>query len=134
MYRISQDGNTLTTVEGLPEFNSKQLYDELKRLQKGFFDSTIEWPPDKSYIEHLQKNYKGASEFMKAVAMAPGSELLPRGLQGGFAVSNDTFYLEYNYKLYRWKRGKSNGMTRVQKWDMETNCPQCYRKYSFIPC
>ncbi len=106
MYRISQDGNTLSTVEGLPEFNSKQLYDELNRLQKGFSDSTIDWPPDKSYIEHLQKNYKGAPEFMKAVAMAPGSELLQRGLQGVFAVSDDTFYLEYNYKLYRWKRGE----------------------------
>lgn len=105
MYRISPDGSKLTPVEGLPEFNSKQLYDELNSLQKGLADSTIDFPPDKSYVEHLQKNCEGASVFMKEAAMRPGSELLQRGLQGVFAVNGDTFYLEYNYKLYRWKRG-----------------------------
>ena len=105
MYRISSDGSKLTPVERLPEFNSKQLYAELNSLQKGLADSTIDYPPDKSYVEHLQKNYEGASVFMKEAVMKPGSELLQRGLQGVFAVNGDTFFLEYNYKLYRWKRG-----------------------------
>ena len=106
MYRISDDGNKLTPLEGMPAFNSKTLYDELEKLQKAVRDVSIKWPPDKAFIEHLQKNYVGSSGFMKAVAMAPSSELLQRGLQGTFAVSGDTFYMEYNYKLFRWKRGE----------------------------
>ena len=106
IYRISDDGNTLIPIEGMPAFNSQKLYDELNKLQQGFADSSINWPPDKTLIENLQKTYVGSSEFMKEAAMAPGSELLQRGLQGTFAVSGNTFYMEYNHKLFRWKLGE----------------------------
>ncbi len=106
MYRISDDGNTLIPIEGMPAFDSQSLYDELEKLQQGLGDSSIKWPPSKSFIENLQKNNVGSSEFMKEAAMAPGSELLQRGLQGTFAVSDDTFYMEYNHKLFRWKLGE----------------------------
>lgn len=33
--------------------------------------------------------------------------LMLEGLYGNFAVSGDTFYMEYNYKLYQWKPGDS---------------------------
>ena len=32
-------------------------------------------------------------------------ELIWEGLWGSFAVSDETFYMEYNYKLFRWKPG-----------------------------
>ncbi|MCY4401291.1 MAG: sigma-70 family RNA polymerase sigma factor [Candidatus Poribacteria bacterium] len=106
MYRISDDGNTLVPIKGIPTFDSQVLYDELEKLQYGYWNSTIEFPPDKSIIQNLQKKYMGSSEFMKEAAMAPGSEILQRGLQGTFAVSADTFYMEYNHKLFRWRRGE----------------------------
>ena len=33
-------------------------------------------------------------------------DLLRRGLNGALAVSGDTFYLEFNFKLFRWKTGE----------------------------
>ncbi len=32
-------------------------------------------------------------------------ELMLKGLYGNFAVSGETYYMEYNYKLFRWKPG-----------------------------
>ena len=32
-------------------------------------------------------------------------DLFQEALEGVFAVDNDTFYIEYNYKLFRWKQG-----------------------------
>ena len=106
IYRISDDGNTLIPIEGMPVFNSQLLYDELRKLQRGFADSSIKWSPDKALVENLQKTFVGSYEFMKEAAMVPGSELLQRGLQGTFAVSRNTFYMEYNHKLFRWKLGE----------------------------
>ena len=34
-------------------------------------------------------------------------ELIWEGLWGSFAISGKTFYLEYNYKLFRWKPGET---------------------------
>ena len=31
--------------------------------------------------------------------------LIWEGLWGSFAVSDETFYMEYNYKLFRWRPG-----------------------------
>ena len=33
--------------------------------------------------------------------------LILEGLYGDFAVSGETYYMEYNYKLFRWKQGDS---------------------------
>ena len=30
---------------------------------------------------------------------------MSEGLYGNFAVSGETYYMEYNYKLFRWKPG-----------------------------
>ena len=34
-------------------------------------------------------------------------QLISQGVRGVFAVSGNTFYMEYNYKLFRWKQGES---------------------------
>lgn len=46
-------------------------------------------------LEHMDDDYQ----------LAYG--LMLEGLYGNFAVSGETFYMEYNYKLYRWKPGDS---------------------------
>ena len=108
LYRISVDDDTLIPIQGMPIFNSRAL-------------STLsfEWQdmPDeelglhaKSFIEQLQKDSSGATQFFKQVVrdrrLWPGI-FIEGGLRGAFAVSDDTFYMEYNFKLFRWRHGES---------------------------
>ena len=46
-------------------------------------------------LKHMQDDYQLAYSLML------------EGLYGNFAVSGETFYMEYNYKLYQWKPGDS---------------------------
>ena len=52
----------------------------------------------------------GAEYFLKRLDQKQGDRqltyaLMLEGLYGNFAVSGETFYMEYNYKLFRWKPG-----------------------------
>ncbi len=107
IYRISENGDTLIPIEGMPVFKSLLFHNELRKIQNSYANSSIKYPPDRIIIEKLQNTFVGSSEFMKAAAKSPGSEILQRGMQGAFAVSGDSFFMEYNYKLFRWKLGEN---------------------------
>ena len=52
----------------------------------------------------------GAECFLKLLGEKQGDHqltyaLMVEGLYGNFAVSGETYYMEYNYKLFRWKPG-----------------------------
>ena len=52
----------------------------------------------------------GAECFLKLLGQKQGDrdlayDLMWEGLFGNFAVSGETYYMEYNYKLFRWKPG-----------------------------
>ena len=52
----------------------------------------------------------GAECFLKLLGQERGDRqlayaLMLEGLYGNFAVSGETYYMEYNYKLFRWKPG-----------------------------
>ena len=52
----------------------------------------------------------GAECFLKLLGQKQGDRqlayaLMLEGLYGNFAVSGETYYMEYNYKLFRWKPG-----------------------------
>ncbi len=59
----------------------------------------------------IRENPKfGAECFLKLLGQEEGDqqlayELMLKGLYGNFAVSGKTYYMEYNYKLFRWKPG-----------------------------
>ncbi len=108
IYRISDDGKILIPVEGMPAFNSQSFHKELKKLQVEYANSSIGWPPDKTIIDNLQRTFIGSNEFINAAASSPGSDILQKGLHGTFAVSEDTFFMEYNHKLFRWKMGEKD--------------------------
>ena len=101
LYRISADGNSLVPIQGMPAFDSTYLYHMLRvgLASRG---------SDKSYAKQLQKSSTGATQFFTQLAQMnekDGETLRQFGLQGAFAVSDDTYYMEYNYKLFRWKVG-----------------------------
>ena len=95
LYRVSADGNTLLPVPEIP----LQLFDSsMLRLK-------FELPPD--HREHFPKSFPGATQFFKQLTQADPQidRLVFGGLRGAFAVSDDTFYMEYNFKLFRWEPG-----------------------------
>ena len=99
LYRVSADDNRLVPVQGIPRFNSGMFRREMGR---GRLDLQR-----RSLVEHLQKNFPGATQFFKQLAADPTQtdRLVDGGLRGAFAVSDDTFYMEYNFKLFRWEPG-----------------------------
>ena len=57
------------------------------------------------------RSASGATQFFIQLAqMNPTQQYNLRrfGLRGAFAVSDDTFYTEYNFKLFRWKPGDTD--------------------------
>ncbi len=103
LYRVSKDGQTLMRIQEIPIFHSRSLWNLLSQRREISFDLQ-----DKSFVEQLKESTSGATQFFKQFAEGDqrSSELLIHGgLQGAFAVSDDTFYIEYNYKLFRWELG-----------------------------
>ena len=95
LYRVSEAGNTLGSIQGMPTFDSRKLKDHLRKSQN-------------LSIETLQKEFLGASQFFKALLESTSREqdmLIRDGFQGPFAVSDNTFYMEHNFKLLRWEPG-----------------------------
>ena len=101
LYRVSENGNTLVPIQGVPTFDSRKLRDHLRKSQN-------------LSVEALQEDFSGATQFFKLLLLLQTAPQLPlrqqdtfiqTGLQGPFAVSGDTFYMEYNLKLFRWEPG-----------------------------
>ena len=88
LYRVSTDGSKLVRIQGLPYFDNDALQRQLSQ--------------DYS-IETLQDSSAGARQFFKQIVTNPQmqSTLIRLGFHGPFAVSGDTFYMEYNFKLFR---------------------------------
>lgn len=88
IFRLSADGNALTPVQGVPTFDENALSDELitaiakaERLH----------PSDDMHTD------KGVMRLLRHIAIHVSV--------GGFAVSDGTFYVEYQRSLFKWKRG-----------------------------
>ena len=105
LYRISEDGNTLMQIQEIPILHSRTIWNQLSQRRRISFDLQ-----DKSFLEQLQEGSSGATQFFKQLAEGDprkSGELIRGGLRGAFAVSGDTFYMEYNYKLFRWEPGET---------------------------
>ena len=115
LYKISDTRKTLIPIQDMPIFDSRNLYELLNKQkmilpQEGILAAAkmLVKGSDMSYIEQLQKSSVGATQFFKQLAMAHHGQLdmiRRRGLEGVFAVSGNIFYMEYNFKLFRWEPG-----------------------------
>ena len=122
IYRISADGNTLVPIQDMPIFDSSRL-ESLLLNRNGAFLS------EKSFAEQLQESSSGATQFFKKLAQMDSihpnyRRLLQDNLRrfgsiGPFAISGDTFYMEYNFKLSRWKQGDTEWYDTDQEETVE---------------
>ncbi len=106
IYRIStEDGVTLTPIKGVPRFDLSALYRKWTDLRMQSLQKS-----EKPDAQELQEVASGAIEFFRQMAESdprqPDVYMQLAFRTGPFAVSRDTFFLEYNYKLFRWKKGQ----------------------------
>ena len=124
IFRLSNDGNLLSLpTEVPPSFNSGKLMghvlggrnfnfkDERQMGQELIVTISSTIDPLSSGLIQENPDF-GAERFLKQLIRinadsALAYELISEGLWGNFAVSGETFYMEYNYKLYRWKPGET---------------------------
>ena len=105
LYQVSTDTGALISIDGVPSFHSRELVDRLSQTGSPSFEEL-----KNAFVEHLQEDAFGATQFFRQLVELSSSEaenLIRGGLRGAFAVSGDTFYMEYNFKLFRWRRGET---------------------------
>ena len=119
LYRVSTDGNTLVPIQGMPFFDSRPLKNQLSQIRNNPFDLQ-----DKPLLEQLKEKSVGATQFFEQLAKwdpqrSPDIYSQLGFRNGPFAVSNDTFYMEYNFKLFRWKQGDKEWYDTEQEETVE---------------
>ena len=103
IYRVSTDGNMLVPIQGMPIFDSLVSYIKSDEILDNRFNVS-----DKSVLEQMQEEIPGATQLLKQLTQTNQEnrfKLFRVAQRSPFAVSGDTFYMEYNYKLFRWKPG-----------------------------
>ena len=121
IFQLSSDGNTLIPVAGVPpSLSSSGLVRKVLAGKRFTFRDKRRSGPEfrigfsgitDALLDDLLKNPNvGADRFFKRLVEARTNPpavyaLIREGLWGSFAVSDETFYTEYNYKLFRWKSG-----------------------------
>ena len=121
VFQLSFDGNALSTLtEVPPSFNSNGLMHKVLTGKRFTFRDKRRSGPELRIgfsgvtdflLDELSKNPDfGASRFFERLVEVQTEppmvyELIWEGLWGSLAVNNETFYMEYNYKLFRWKPG-----------------------------
>ena len=103
-------GRLMWTVFGKATFpfDSNRLQGQEKQIFSTFSsDPDADVEPLSTQI--IRENPKfGAECFLKLLGQGDHQfayELMLEGLHGNFAVSGETYYMEYNYKIFRWKPG-----------------------------
>ena len=91
--RLSSDGNELIPIHGMPDFDGETLVLEF-------------WT--KAHFEQLkQADLVAGRPVIKNVPATYYLLDVYGGKVGGFAVSGETFYIEYLRRLFKWKPGDS---------------------------
>ena len=124
IFRLSNDGSVLSLpTEVPPSFSSAQLmghvlggrnfnFKDERQMGQGLI-VTISSTIDPLSDELIRENPDfGAERFLKQLIQIQADaafayQLIWEGMWGNFAVSGEIFYMEYNYKLYRWKPGET---------------------------
>ncbi len=88
IFRLSKDDNIFIPVQGIPTFDGEKLSIELwTTIAKA---ERIDLPDNMEKNTELTKALRGIATLVIA---------------GGFVVDDETFYVEYQRRLFKWKPG-----------------------------
>ncbi|MDE0019609.1 MAG: sigma-70 family RNA polymerase sigma factor [Candidatus Poribacteria bacterium] len=88
IFGLSADGNTLVPTEKIPDFDEEMLSTESWTTLAAA--EQVHLPDDLEENPQLTKTLRNMTTFARV---------------GGFAVSGETFYVEYLRRLFKWKLG-----------------------------
>ena len=126
IYRVSIDDNSLVPIQGMPIFDAAALTYRLREIRMNRPNLS-----DALLIEQLQEKYTGTTEFFRQLVKwdprQPDAYTQLGFRSGAFAVSDDTFYMEYNYKLFRWEPGDTEWYDTEQEETVELSLGLAFR-------
>ena len=127
IYRVSTDSNSLIPIQGMPILDAMEL--KFWMHERRMDDPNL---PEASVIKRLQEKSTGAAEFFRQLVKSdPRQPDIYTQLgfrKGAFAVSGDTFYMEYNYKLLRWEPGDTEWYDTEQEETVELTPQLAFRE------
>ena len=98
IFHLSVNGSIFVPIQGVPPFRGDLSIEKLKAVSQ------------KSPKENMADNTAGddekTDEFTDIIQQTNPIQHLEK-YPSGFAVSGETFYVEYKRRLFRWKRGES---------------------------
>ena len=113
IFGLSADGNTLVPTEKIPAFDEEMLSTESWRTLAAA--EQFHLPDDLEENPQLTKTLRNMTTFARV---------------GGFAVSGETFYVEYLRRLFKWKLGDPE-WTDTGLIDLTQKSPWGQRGYGF---
>ena len=131
LYRVSTDSNSLIPIQGMPILDAIELTFQMReiRMKRRMNESNL---PEASVIEQLREKSLGADEFFRQLVKSdPRQPDIYTQLgfrKAAFAVSGDTFYMEYNYKLLRWEPGDTEWYDTEQEETVELTPQLAFRE------
>ena len=127
IYRVSTDTHLLVPIQGMPILDAIEL--TFWMHERRMNDPNL---PEASVIKQLQEKSTGAAEFFRQLVKSdPRQPDIYTQLgfrKGAFAVSGDTFYMEYNYKLLRWEPGDTEWYDTEQEETVELTPQLAFRE------
>ncbi|RKU33382.1 hypothetical protein C6499_01295 [Candidatus Poribacteria bacterium] len=90
LFRLSDGGDVFLPVEGVPDFEEETLY--------------MEW--DKKLIE-VEKNSGDVNKVLEQWNAILNQCIEEQRTNGTFTVTDNTIFMEYKRKLFRWRRGET---------------------------
>ena len=97
IFHLSANGSHLISIPGVPPFSDDLfLSDSDEKIEEFAEMAAEEFADSDEKIEEFAE--------MAAGQMDPAQQYQKQ--TGGFAVSSETFYVEYGRRLFRWKRGE----------------------------
>ena len=113
IYRLSTDANVFVPIQGIPAFYKEMLSTE---LWKSVAEAKLSLPDETRMDPNLVKALRGT---------------VTQAITGGFAISNGTFYVEYQRVLFKWKPGysewKNTGLIDLDEQSRPTSWRRGFR-------
>ena len=99
IFHLSADGSHLIPIPGVPPFRD-DLFLSGEKLKAAFLKAS-----KKDIANNTSNSDEKTDEFTEIARQMDPAEQYQKQT-GGFAVSRETFYVEYGRRLFRWKRGE----------------------------
>ena len=98
IFHLSANGSLFVPIQGVPPFRGDLSIEKLKAVSQK--------APKENITDNTSGDAEKTDDFTDIIQQTDPMQHLEK-YPTGFAVSGETFYVEYKRRLFRWKRGES---------------------------